>query len=77
VHEDTPLAGVFIFTFGQKYWFMHGASSTEKHTYNPNHLLQWEVMRWAREHGINYYDMVGIPKFATKTTPTTASTGSK
>jgi peptidoglycan pentaglycine glycine transferase (the first glycine) len=62
VHEGRPLAGVFIFTFGEKYWFMHGASSTEKRSYNPNHLLQWEVMRWARERGIRYYDMVGIPK---------------
>jgi lipid II:glycine glycyltransferase (peptidoglycan interpeptide bridge formation enzyme) len=62
VHDGTPLAGVFVFTFGQKYWFMHGASSTEKRAYNPNHLLQWEVMRWARERGIDYYDMVGIPK---------------
>jgi peptidoglycan pentaglycine glycine transferase (the first glycine) len=62
VHEGTPLAGVFVFTFGEKYWFMHGASSTEKRSYNPNHLLQWEVMRWARARGIKYYDMVGIPK---------------
>lgn len=62
VHEGRPLAGVFIFTFGEKYWFMHGASSTEKRSYNPNHLLQWEVMRWARQRGIRYYDMVGIPK---------------
>ena len=62
VYEGTPLAGVFIFTFGEKYWFMHGASSTEKRSYNPNHLLQWEVMRWARRRGIRYYDMVGIPK---------------
>ncbi len=62
VHEGTPLAGVFVFDFGRKYWFMHGASSTEKRTYNPNHLLQWEVMRWARGRGIDYYDMVGIPK---------------
>jgi len=62
VHEETPLAGVFVFTFGGKYWFMHGASSTEKRTYNPNHILQWEVMRWARKRGIIYYDMVGIPK---------------
>jgi lipid II:glycine glycyltransferase (peptidoglycan interpeptide bridge formation enzyme) len=62
VHDGTPLAGVFVFTFGGKYWFMHGASSTEKRTYNPNHLLQWEVMRWARQRGIDYYDMVGIPK---------------
>jgi peptidoglycan pentaglycine glycine transferase (the first glycine) len=62
VHEGTPLAGAFVFTFGQKSWFMHGASSTEKRIHNPNHLLQWEVMRWARKQGINYYDMVGIPK---------------
>jgi peptidoglycan pentaglycine glycine transferase (the first glycine) len=62
VHEGMPLAGVFVFTFGEKYWFMHGASSTEKRSYNPNHLLQWEVMRWARRRGIRYYDMVGIPK---------------
>jgi len=62
VHEGTPLAGVFVFTLGEKYWFMHGASSTEKRSYNPNHLLQWEVMRWARRRGIRYYDMVGIPK---------------
>ena len=62
VHEGKPLAGVFVFTFGEKYWFMHGASSTEKRSYNPNHLLQWEVMRWARQRGIKYYDMVGIPK---------------
>ncbi len=62
VHDGAPLAGVFVFTFGGKYWFMHGASSTEKRSYNPNHLLQWEVMRWARQRGIDYYDMVGIPK---------------
>ena len=62
VHEGTRLAGVFVFTFGQKSWFMHGASSIEKRTHNPYHLLQWEVMRWAKKQGINYYDMVGIPK---------------
>jgi lipid II:glycine glycyltransferase (peptidoglycan interpeptide bridge formation enzyme) len=61
-HEGTPLAGIFIFTFGEKYWYMHGASSTEKRGYNPNHLLQWEVMRWAKQRGIRYFDMVGIPK---------------
>ena len=79
VHEGTPLAGVFVFTFGRKYWFMHGASSTEKRTYNPNHLLQWEVMRWARNTAstTTTWSASPNPKTATKTTPTTASTGSK
>ena len=74
------MAGVIIFTFGEKYWFMHGASSTEKRSYNPNHLLQWEeVIRWARQRGIMCYDMVGVPnpRTATTTFPTTASTGSR
>jgi lipid II:glycine glycyltransferase (peptidoglycan interpeptide bridge formation enzyme) len=62
VHEGAPLAGVFVFTFGEKYWFMHGASSTEKRSYTPNHLLQWELMRWAKRRGMRHYDMVGIPK---------------
>jgi hypothetical protein len=60
VHDGSPLADVF--TFSEKYRFTHGVSSTEKRSYNPNHLLQWEVMRWAIERGIKYYDMVGSPE---------------
>jgi hypothetical protein len=47
---------------------MHGASSTEKRSYHPNHLLQWEVMRWTRR-GITYYDMVGVPKLEDRRGP--------
>ena len=61
-HEGTPLAGMYIFTFGEKYWYMYGASSDEKRNLKPNYLLQWEVMRWARRHGLTHYDMVGVPK---------------
>jgi lipid II:glycine glycyltransferase (peptidoglycan interpeptide bridge formation enzyme) len=28
----------------------------------PTYLLQWEVMRWARERGKRYYDMVAVPR---------------
>jgi peptidoglycan pentaglycine glycine transferase (the first glycine) len=61
-HEGTPLAGIYVFTFGDKYWYMYGASSDEKRNLKPNYLLQWEVMRWARERGLTHYDMVGVPK---------------
>ena len=61
-HEGTPLAGMYVFTFGDKYWYMYGASSDEKRNLKPNYLLQWEVMRWARERGLTHYDMVGVPK---------------
>jgi peptidoglycan pentaglycine glycine transferase (the first glycine) len=61
-HEGTPLAGMYIFTFGEKYWYMYGASSDKKRNLTPNDLLQWEVMRWARRRGLRHYDMVGVPK---------------
>jgi peptidoglycan pentaglycine glycine transferase (the first glycine) len=61
-HEGTPLAGMYVFTFGKKYWYMYGASSDEKRNLKPNYVLQWEVMRWAKERGMTHYDMVGVPK---------------
>ncbi|HZB83182.1 MAG TPA: peptidoglycan bridge formation glycyltransferase FemA/FemB family protein [Rubrobacteraceae bacterium] len=61
-HGGTPLAGMFVFTFGEKYWYMYGASSDKKRNLKPNYLLQWEVMRWAKRRGLTHYDMVGVPK---------------
>lgn len=61
-HERIPLAGMYVFTFGKKYWYMYGASSLQKRNLKPNYLLQWEVMRWAKERGMTHYDMVGVPK---------------
>ncbi len=61
-HEGDRLAAMFICTFGRKYWYTAGASTNEKRNLMPAPLLQWEVMRWAKRHGLTYYDMVGIPK---------------
>ena len=27
----------------------------------PTYLLQWEAMKWAREHGCMMYDLWGVP----------------
>lgn len=47
--------------FGRKYWYMLGASTNKKRNLMPSYLLQWEVMRWARQQGATCYDMVAIP----------------
>ncbi len=60
-HEGDALAGMLIFTLGDKYWYQYGASSSEKRNLMPMYLLQWEVMRWAKARGFAYYDMVAIP----------------
>ena len=62
VHEGTPLAGIYVYTFGHKCWYIHGGSSNEKRNLMPNYLLQWEAMDWARQRGLTYYDMVGMPR---------------
>ena len=60
-HEGDRLAAMLIYAFGHKYWYMLGASTNEKRNLMSSHLLQWEVMRWAKRHGITRYDMVAVP----------------
>jgi peptidoglycan pentaglycine glycine transferase (the first glycine) len=56
------LAGLILFHFGDKAWYMYGASSDRHRNLMPNHLLQWEAMRWAKAHGCTSYDMWGAPE---------------
>jgi peptidoglycan pentaglycine glycine transferase (the first glycine) len=60
-HEGDRLAAMLIYVLGHKYWYMLGASTNEKRNLMPSHLLQWEVMRWAKQRGITHYDMVAVP----------------
>ena len=59
--EDKVLAGIMVFAFGQRAWYMYGASSDEHRNFMPNHLLQWEAIQWAKERGCLTYDLWGIP----------------
>jgi lipid II:glycine glycyltransferase (peptidoglycan interpeptide bridge formation enzyme) len=59
--EDQVLAGIMAFAFGQRAWYMYGASSDEHRNLMPNYLLQWEAIQWARERGCLSYDLWGIP----------------
>ncbi|MGB3632643.1 MAG: peptidoglycan bridge formation glycyltransferase FemA/FemB family protein [Rubrobacteraceae bacterium] len=60
-HEGDRLAALLAVTFGHKYWYLSGASTDEKKNLNASHLLQWKIMKWAKERGATYYDMVNIP----------------
>lgn len=61
-YEGEPLAGAYVFNFGGKMWQMYGASPQKGHKLQPAYALQWGMIRWARDHGIGYYDLAGIPK---------------
>ena len=60
-YADRPLAGLMVFYRGSRAWYFYGASSDEERNRMPAYLLQWEAMRWARQHGCREYDLWGIP----------------
>ncbi len=60
--EGTPVAGLMLFVFGERAWYMYGASAGgDARRHMPNHLLQWEAIRLARARGCTTYDMWGAP----------------
>ncbi len=60
-YQGTILAGIFVVRWGQKAWYIYGASANEHRNLMPAYLLQWEGMRWARSQGCKTYDLWGIP----------------
>jgi lipid II:glycine glycyltransferase (peptidoglycan interpeptide bridge formation enzyme) len=60
-YEGRPLAGLMVFFQGLRAWYFYGASSDEERNRMPAYLLQWEAMRWARQHGCREYDLWGVP----------------
>jgi peptidoglycan pentaglycine glycine transferase (the first glycine) len=64
-----PVGMVIVFIFAGRAWYMYGASRVVHREKMPNHLLQWEAMRWAREQGCTVYDMWGAPDVLDESDP--------
>ncbi|MCI0521865.1 MAG: peptidoglycan bridge formation glycyltransferase FemA/FemB family protein [Chloroflexi bacterium] len=59
--EGEAAAGVILFHFARRAWYMFGMSRDIHREKMPNALLQWEAMRRAREAGCEVYDLWGAP----------------
>lgn len=59
--QDDVVAGIIVFFFGERAWYFYGASRNAHRDLMPNHLLQWEAMRWAKAQGVTEYDFWGAP----------------
>lgn len=59
--ENQILAGVAVLVSGKRAVFEWGYSSLDERTrYLPaSHCLHWEVINWAKEQGLTYYDLGG------------------
>lgn len=66
-YEGETLAGLIVFHFGDRAWYMYGASTSTHRNLMPNHLLQWEAMKWAKAQGYTFYDMWGAPDLRDET----------
>jgi lipid II:glycine glycyltransferase (peptidoglycan interpeptide bridge formation enzyme) len=60
VGQET-VAGLILFVFGARAWYFYGASRNAHRELMPNHLLQWEAIRWAKQRVCREYDFWGAP----------------
>ncbi len=59
-YEGTPIAGTIPIQYGDKTWYLYGASDNNYRNKMPNYLLQWEMIRWAIQSGCKIYDFRGV-----------------
>lgn len=67
--DGEAVAMLVLFYFGERAWYMYGASRNQHREKMPNHLLQWQAMRWARSVGCTVYDMWGAPNEPVESDP--------
>lgn len=60
-YNNQIVASAFCMYLGKKGLYKDGASIPQKTVYGASHLLQWEVMKWMKERGVQSYDLCGSP----------------
>lgn len=66
---DEVIGGAIALTCGNTAWYVYGASSDRHRNKMPNHLMQWEMMKWSKARGCKVYDMRGVAKIDNTKTP--------
>lgn len=61
-YEDKPISGIFNIDYGNKVWYLYGASSNEHRNLMPNYLLQWEGIKYAISKNKDIYDFRGVSR---------------
>lgn len=59
-YEGKPISGVIPIMYGNKTWYLYGASSNEYRNVMPNYLLQWEMIKMAIERKDDIFDLRGV-----------------
>lgn len=67
--DGEPVAGVIIFRFAGKAWYLYGMSRLSHRDKMPNYLLQWEAIKRTKAAGCRIYDLWGAPDEFVETDP--------
>lgn len=59
--DGNPIAGLWLFKFAGKAWFLYGMSTDSHREKMPSYKLQWEAIRAAKSAGCMSYDLWGAP----------------
>lgn len=59
-YEDKPISGIIPIMYGNKTWYLYGASSNSYRNLMPNYLLQWEMIKQAIQNENDVYDFRGV-----------------
>jgi lipid II:glycine glycyltransferase (peptidoglycan interpeptide bridge formation enzyme) len=65
--EGEPVAAVFVFQFLHRAYYLYGMSRESHREKMPNHLLQWEAIKYAKAAGCREYDLWGAPEVFNET----------
>ena len=63
-YDGKPISGVIPIMYGNKTWYLYGASSNEHRNLMPNYLLQWEMIKIALKRHSDIFDLRGVPGIA-------------
>ena len=59
-YNDEPISGIIPIMYGNKTWYLYGASSNAHRNLMPNYLLQWEMIKEAIQNKCDIYDFRGV-----------------
>ena len=59
-YQGQVVSAALALVWGNKAWYLYGASSNDFRNVMPNYLIQWEMIRWAQEQGCIIYDFRGV-----------------
>ncbi len=58
--EGEVVSTVFVITFGNTAFARYGGWNGRYGEYQPNYLMRWRAIQWAKEQGYRWYDFMGI-----------------